>query len=349
MPETPPKRLALILAILLSLMAAVVFLIFAGIVIEKYYWLLIISTFLILIVIQYLILRYALERFIYDRIKLVYKAIHKQKLNKDDKKEHITSIHGDIINKVNEEVENWANDRKEEIDELKKMEVYRREFLGNVSHELKTPLFNMQGFILTLMDGGIHDPKINLDFLQKSQKNIERMITIVEDLEVISRLETGEATPLHSNFSITMLVREVMEFLEPKASERNIKLLFAAEYNDTMLVRADKEKIRTVLTNLILNSVKYGTDNGRTKVSFYDMDENYLIEISDNGVGIEENHISRLFERFYRVDKHRSRAQGGSGLGLAIVKHIIEAHDQTINVRSAPGIGSTFSFTLKKV
>ena len=232
---------------------------------------------------------------------------------------------------------------------MKKMEVYRREFLGNVSHELKTPLFNLQGFILTLMDGGIHDPHVNVDFLQKSQKNIERMITIVEDLEVISRLETGEATPMLSNFSITALAREVMEFLEPTASENQIKLLFAAEYNDNMMVRADKEKIRTVLTNLMLNSIKYGKDGGRTKVSFYDMDENYLIEISDNGVGIEEQHISRLFERFYRVDKHRSRAQGGSGLGLAIVKHIIEAHDQTINVRSAPGVGSTFSFTLKKV
>jgi len=330
-------------------MAAVIFVLFEGIVIKQYYWLLIIGTFLLLIVFQYLILRYALEKFIYDRIKLVYKAIHKQKLNKDDKKGQISSIHGDIIGKVNEEVESWANDRKEEIDELKKMEVYRREFLGNVSHELKTPLFNLQGFVLTLMDGGIHDPKINLDFLEKSQKNIERMITIVEDLEVISRLETGEATPLLSNFSITLLVREVMEFLEPKASERGIKLLFAAEYNDSMIVRADKEKIRTVLTNLILNSIKYGITGGRTKISFYDMDENYLIEISDNGVGIDEQHISRLFERFYRVDKHRSRAQGGSGLGLAIVKHIIEAHNQTINVRSAPGIGSTFSFTLKKV
>jgi two-component system, OmpR family, phosphate regulon sensor histidine kinase PhoR len=199
------------------------------------------------------------------------------------------------------------------------------------------------------MDGGIHDPHVNVDFLQKSQKNIERMITIVEDLEVISRLETGEATPMLANFSITALTREVMEFLEPTASENQIKLLFAAEYNDNMMVRADKEKIRTVLTNLMLNSIKYGKDGGRTKVSFYDMDENYLIEISDNGVGIEEQHISRLFERFYRVDKHRSRAQGGSGLGLAIVKHIIEAHDQTINVRSAPGVGSTFSFTLKKV
>ncbi len=349
MAETTPKRLAIILSVILSLLAAALFLMFEVIESKPYYGLLVPAALVILIVIQYYVLRYSLERFIYSRIKLVYKSIHKQKLNKDDKREQITNIHGDIIGKVNEEVENWANDRKEEIDELKKMEVYRREFLGNVSHELKTPLFNLQGFILTLMDGGIHDPDVNVDFLQKSQKNIERMITIVEDLEVISRLETGEASPLLSNFSITALAREVMEFLEPKASENRIKLLFAAEYNDNMLVRADKEKIRTVLTNLMLNSIKYGKDNGRTKVSFYDMDENYLIEISDNGVGIEEQHISRLFERFYRVDKHRSRAQGGSGLGLAIVKHIIEAHDQTINVRSAPGVGSTFSFTLKKM
>jgi two-component system, OmpR family, phosphate regulon sensor histidine kinase PhoR len=349
MAETTPKRLALILSFLLSLIAVLCFFIFEGFNINKYSWILYFGILPVLIIIQYLILRYSLEKFIYSRIKLVYKTIHKQKLNKDDKKDLVVGIHGDIIGKVNEEVESWANDRKEEIDELKKMEVYRREFLGNVSHELKTPLFNMQGFILTLMDGGINDPNVNMDFLQKSQKNIERMITIVEDLEVISRLETGEATPLFSNFSITMLVREVMEFLEPKAAERQIKLLFAAEYNDTMVVRADKEKIRTVLTNLIHNSIKYGIPSGRTKVSFYDMDENYLIEISDNGVGIDESHISRLFERFYRVDKHRSRAQGGSGLGLAIVKHIIEAHDQTINVRSAPGVGSTFSFTLQKV
>lgn len=349
MAETTPKRLAIILSVILSLLAAALFLMFEVIESKPYYGLLVPAALVILIVVQYYVLRYSLERFIYSRIKLVYKSIHKQKLNKDDKREQITNIHGDIIGKVNEEVENWANDRKEEIDELKKMEVYRREFLGNVSHELKTPLFNLQGFILTLMDGGIHDPQINVDFLQKSQKNIERMITIVEDLEVISRLETGEATPMLSNFSITALAREVMEFLDPKASENQIKLLFAAEYNDNMMVRADKEKIRTVLTNLMLNSIKYGKDGGRTKVSFYDMDENYLIEISDNGVGIEEQHISRLFERFYRVDKHRSRAQGGSGLGLAIVKHIIEAHNQTINVRSAPGVGSTFSFTLKKV
>ena len=348
MNEISPKRLALILAVLLSFIASVVFLLFVGMESQPLLWILIPVTFILLVIIQYVVLTYALEKFIYSRIKLVYKSIHTQKLNKDDKKNQIISIHGDIISKVNQEVSNWANDRKEEIDALKKMEVYRREFLGNVSHELKTPIFNIQGFILTLMDGGINDPNINLDFLQKSQNNIERMITIVQDLEVISRLETGEATPLVSTFSITMMVREVFELLEPKATERNIKLLFAAEYNDTMLVSADKEKIRTVFTNLIDNSIKYGIPGGRTKVSFYDMDENYLIEISDNGSGIEEQHIPRLFERFYRVDKHRSRAQGGSGLGLAIVKHIIEAHNQTVNVRSTPGVGSTFAFTLKR-
>lgn len=348
MPEFTPKRLAFILAVLLSLMSAALLLAFESIETRKYFLILIPITLLVLILIQYLILRFSLERFIYNRIKLIYKSIHKQKLRKDDKKEQLNSIHGDIIRKVNEEVENWANDRNEEIEEFKNMEVYRREFLGNVSHELKTPLFNLQGFILTLLDGGMNDPNVNIDFLEKSQKNIERMITIVEDLEVISRLETGEAIPMFSDFSITALAREVMEFLEPTASEQQIKLLFASEYSDTMIVRADREKIRTVLSNLMLNSINYGKEGGRTKVSIYNMDENYLIEISDDGAGIEEKHIPHLFERFYRVDKHRSRAQGGSGLGLSIVKHIIEAHDQTINVRSAPGVGSTFAFTLKK-
>lgn len=343
-----PKRLALILAIILSGLTAIITSIFYGIENNRFLLIFVPVTFLVLLISQYLILRYSLEKFIYSRIKLVYKSIHKLKLSKDDKKNLPMSIHGDIIGKVNQEVESWANDRKEEIDELRKMEVYRREFLGNVSHELKTPLFNMQGFILTLLDGGINDASVNIDYLQKSQKNIERMITIVEDLEVISRLETGEATPLLSSFPIISLIKEVFEFLEPKASEKNIKLLFAADYHDTMMVRADKEKIRTVVANLIDNSIKYGIEGGRTKISIYDMDENYLVEVSDNGGGIEEHHISRLFERFYRVDKHRSRAQGGSGLGLAIVKHILEAHNQTINVRSAPGVGSTFSFTLQK-
>jgi len=349
MSESTPKRLALILTGILSVITTLLYLVLNRFESKNHFWILLAIILFTYIIVQYLILNFALEKYIYNRIKLIYKTIHKQKLKRDDKKELISNAHGDLIGKVNDEVEKWANERKQEIDELKKMEIYRREFLGNVSHELKTPLFNIQGFVLTLLGGGINDKEVNINFLQKTQKNIERMITIVEDLEVISRLETGEAAPLYSNFSITGLVREVIEFLEPKATERQIKLSFAAEYNDNMMVRADKEKIRTVLNNLIENSIKYGTIKGRTKISFYDMDENYLIEVSDNGVGVEEKHISRLFERFYRIDKHRSRAEGGSGLGLAIVKHIIEVHNQTINVRSAPGVGSTFSFTLQKV
>jgi len=349
MKEINPQRLAWILTASLSLMATAIFVLYLSVSSQRMQWILIPLFLIILVGIQFVVLRFALEKFIYNRIKLIYKSIHKLKLNKDNKREYLNSIHGDIIGSVNKEVESWAADRKQEIEDLKKMEIYRREFLGNVSHELKTPLFNIQGFILTLLDGGLHDHSVNMDFLNKSQKNIERMITIVEELEVISRLETGEATPVMSKFSIIQLVREVFDLLEPKARQHNIKLTFAADYTDNMFVSADKEKIREVLINLIVNSINYGKDNGRTKLSFYDMDENYLIEVSDNGVGIAEQHIPRLFERFYRVDKHRSRSQGGSGLGLAIVKHIIEAHNQTINVRSASGVGSTFSFTLQKV
>lgn len=297
---------------------------------------------------QYYLIKYFLERFIYDKIKLIYKSIHNFKRTKEGKKELKTSTRGDLIASVNEQVIRWAKDRGEEIDELKKMETYRREFLANVSHELKTPLFNLQGFTLTLLDGGLNDPEINRDYLEKTQKNIERMITIVEDLEIISRLESGEAKPEMMRFDLVGLTREVFEFLEQKSKTRNIDLIFAHDNYGEIIVFADKERIREVMINLVDNSIKYGRENGRSKVSFYHMDENILVEISDNGLGIDEEHISRLFERFYRVDKHRARSGGGSGLGLAIVKHIIEAHDQTVNVRSAPGIGSTFAFTLKK-
>jgi two-component system phosphate regulon sensor histidine kinase PhoR len=185
-----------------------------------------------------------------------------------------------------------------------------------------------------------------MDFLRKVQRNTERMITIVEDLEIISRLESGEAKPDRIRFDIVALVRDVFEFLEAKAESRKIGLFLAHEHYPPTFVIADKEKIRQVLVNLLDNSIKYGRESGRTKVSLYDMDENLLVEVSDNGMGIEDEHLPHLFERFYRVDKHRSRSEGGSGLGLAIVKHIIEAHGQTINVRSAPGVGSTFSFTV---
>jgi len=217
-----------------------------------------------------------------------------------------------------------------------------------VSHEIKTPISNIQGYISTLVSGGIEDQNINRDFLLKTEKNIDRLIELVDDLDIISRFESGEVQMVKSRFDISALAKEVFEFLEDSAKAANIKFIFGGDENTPVWVYADRDRIRQVLVNLVDNSVKYGRKEGRTKISFYDMDENYLIEVSDNGIGIEEQHIPRLFERFYRADKHRSRSEGGTGLGLAIVKHIIEAHEQTVNVRSSPKIGSTFSFTLKK-
>jgi two-component system, OmpR family, phosphate regulon sensor histidine kinase PhoR len=296
---------------------------------------------------SYFIYRYILERFIYDKIKLIYKTIHTLK-SKITLKDMDLTLDQDIISKVNEEVKEWARDRRQEIDELKKLEAYRREFLGNVSHELKTPLFNIQGYILTLLDGGLDDVSINKEYLERSGKNIERMISIVEDLEVISRFETGELKLDMHNFDVVELAMDVIELLEVKANKKNIRLSNARENEKPLYVRADKERIRQVLINLLDNSIKYGVEGGKTKIGFFDMDENILIEVTDNGLGVDSKDIPRLFERFFRVDKSRSREQGGSGLGLSIVKHIIEAHHQTINVRSSIGVGTTFAFTLKK-
>lgn len=349
MNASSPRLLSIVLSLIITLMALVaviVILIFDHVPIP--WWeLLIVALFLCTV--QYFLIAYVLRKFIYDKIKLIYKTIHNLKLTKGEKREKASGSSGDLIRNVNEEVESWSESYREEIDQMKKLETYRREFLANVSHELKTPLFNLQGFTLTLLDGGIHDPEINKLYLSKMDKNIERMITIVEDLEVISRLETGEAKPECSRFDIINLTRDVFEFLEPNASLRGITLMLSNDNYSPKYVYADADKIKQVLVNLIENSIKYGKPQGRTKVSFYEMGENLLIEVSDNGIGIEDQHLPHLFDRFYRVDKHRSRSEGGSGLGLSIVKHIIEAHEQTVNVRSAKGIGSTFAFTLKSV
>ena len=298
---------------------------------------------------SYFVFSYILKRYIYDKIKIIYKTIHTFKVSAENKNRTV-DLRQNIFGKVKEDVSEWAEEHKREIDDLKKLELYRREFLGNVSHELKTPIFNIQGYILTLLDGALDDPDVNKDYLEKTEKNIERMINIVQDLEIISQLESGEIKLLPVKFEMVAFTREIFEMLEIKAHKRNISFEFhdSIDEDSEVFVEADKEKIRQVLINLIENSIKYGNEGGRTKVSFYDMDENVLVEISDNGIGVDAKDIPRLFERFYRVDKSRSRNQGGSGLGLAIVKHIIESHQQTVNVRSAPGIGSTFSFTLKK-
>jgi two-component system phosphate regulon sensor histidine kinase PhoR len=255
----------------------------------------------------------------------------------------------DIFKEINTDVQQWAVSNKNEIEQLKKLEAYRREFVGNVSHELKTPIFNIQGYILTLLDGGLEDDNINVDYLTRASKSVERMISIVEDLDTISQMESGELSLYFEKFDIVALVNELFLGLEMKASGRNIRLKFSENYNRPIYVSADKHHIRQVVTNLIVNSIKYGKQDGISQVRFTDLYQHVVIEISDNGMGIAKHHLPRIFERFYRVDKGRSRDHGGTGLGLAIVKHIIEAHNQTIDVKSTEGEGTTFIFTLKKV
>ena len=297
---------------------------------------------------NYFLIKFILEKFIFEKIKVIYKIIQSLKLTRVEKKAWRSGLGDDMINQVSKDVMEWADDKKAEIEQLQKAASYRREFLANVSHEIKTPIANMQGYISTLLSGGLEDEKINRDFLVKTEKNIDRLIDLVDDLDIISNLESGEVRLEKSKFDMVTLAKEVFEFLEDNAKTPDIKFIFGNESPSPVWVYADRQRIRQVMVNLLENSIKYGKKDGRTKVSFYDMDENILVEISDNGIGIEEKHIPRLFERFYRVDKHRARAEGGTGLGLSIVKHIIEAHEQTINVRSAKGVGSTFSFTIKK-
>lgn len=347
MKFTRPNTISVYIAFFISLLFIIIFLITSlSIYHEILWWVLIISACAIFIS-SFFFVKYAVEKFIYDRIRPIYKTIHKLKTPKaSESRQNVPD--GDMIASVNQQVLKWAEDNEEEIETLKKTEAYRREFLGNVSHELKTPIFNIQGYILTLLDGGLDDPAINKEYLLRTEKSINRMINIVQDLETISKFETGELVPVFSRFDIVSLVREVFEFLEISAKKRNILFSLNKNYEKPIIVTADKEKMRQVLINLLENSIKYSNDGESTKVSFFDMDENILVEVTDNGIGIAPQDLSRVFERFYRTDKGRSREQGGTGLGLAIVKHIIEAHKQTINVRSTPGIGTTFAFTVKK-
>ena len=294
---------------------------------------------IILFVILMVSIFYILQYQFYEKIKIIYKNIYKFK--------GTSSIHELNLESADKEAENWANLKEEELLILQKNENYRREFIGNVSHELKTPIFNIQGYVQTLIDGGIKDENVNMKYLKRANISVDRMINIVEDLEVISRLETDNNELDFENFNIIYLIEEVLDQLEMKANKMNIALLLKSESNSD-IVYADKNKMQQVFMNLISNSIKYGKDGGTTNVRLFDMSDKLLIEVADDGIGISENALSRLFERFYRVDKNRSREIGGTGLGLAIVKHIIEGHQQTINVRSTVNIGSTFSFILEK-
>ena len=295
-------------------------------------------------VLTFVVIQWRIEQFIYSRIKTLY----------DD----LTILQSSAINSgsvttdmktLTAEIEKFAQEKKLEIDGLKVREQYRKDFLGNISHELKTPLFMIQGYILTLLDGAVDDKKVAKKYLQRAAKGVDRLTYIIKDLDLITKFEAGNLTVEPEAFDAVDLVRSVFEMLEMRASKKNITLTFDMEYQQPIMVWADAEKIQQVLTNLIVNAIKYGHEDGTIEVSIEDLVKSkVIIRITDNGEGIAKEHIPRLFERFYRVDKSGSRKEGGSGLGLSIVKHIIEAHGEKIYVESVLGVGSEFSFTLEK-
>ena len=296
---------------------------------------------------SYFFLMFVINKYISDKIRPVYKTIKDLPLS-GKKLAEKSSDSTNLLSNVKFEVEEWAKTQMKEIERLKELERYRKEFVGNVSHELKTPIFNIQGYILTLLEGGLEDPKINMLYLKRTEKSIDRMISIVEDLESITKLESGELKLNLTKFDIVKTVKDVFEMEYWQAQERKITLEFVNAPPRPVYVKADRNRILEVLTNLIVNGIKYGKKEGLVQVSFYDLEDNIMVEVTDNGIGIEKKHLPRVFERFYRVDKSRSREQGGTGLGLSIVKHIIEAHNQSINVRSVVDQGTTFNFTLEK-
>lgn len=298
----------------------------------------------VLSVFSFVVLQYRVERFIYRRVKKIYDDVSLL--------ESSTFINQPIttdMETLTREVKKFATDKKLEIEMLQVREKYRREFLGNVSHELKTPLFTVQGYLSTLLDGAMDDKAVRKKYLKRAEKGVERLIYIVEDLDMITKLEVGDLNLEFSEFDIVDLVQNVFDLLEMKADKKKITLAFENYYIQPVFVKGDKDKIQQVVENLIVNSIKYGKEGGSTEVAIVNLTKKrVLVRITDNGEGIEKQNIPRLFERFYRVDKSGSRTEGGSGLGLAIVKHIIEVHEEKIYVESEFGMGSEFSFTLVK-
>ncbi|MFZ4670885.1 MAG: sensor histidine kinase [Flavobacterium sp.] len=305
----------------------------------------IISVFTFFIAIfSFFVIQYRVERFIYRRVKKIYDDVSLLE-STSFRSQPITTD----METLTKQVKKFATDKKLEIETLKVREEYRREFLGNVSHELKTPLFTVQGYLSTLLDGAMNDKSVRKKYLERAEKGVERLIYIVEDLDMITKLEMGDVNLEITKFNAVELVQSVFDLLEMKADKKNIILMFDQKYNKPINVFADQDKIQQVLTNLIMNSIKYGKENGTTEVTIEDLiNDKIIVRVRDNGEGIEKHYIPRLFERFFRVDKSGARSEGGSGLGLSIVKHIIEAHGEKIYVESEFNKGSEFSFTLEK-
>jgi two-component system, OmpR family, phosphate regulon sensor histidine kinase PhoR len=337
--------MALYVALLAAAVAGATEMIFAGAAFERQTPVIIISALLVFGAV-YLLVYLLLNNFIFQKINPIYNTINSLKEigpemnNEQDKR--------DIIVDLQREVEDWASTKTREIDQLREMELYRKEFLDNVSHEMKTPLFNVQGYVQSMLEGNPDDPQINRVYLERAEKSINRLINIVRDLDTISRLDSGEIKIQFENFDIVKLTREVFELQEMRAQKQGIRLLLKNPDVHPVIVHADRRKIQDTLINLVVNSIKYGNKDGCTSVDFIDMEDKILVEVSDNGLGIPDENLPRIFERFYRVDKSRSRNVGGTGLGLAIVKHVIEAHNETIWVKSKENKGTNFTFTLRK-
>lgn len=294
-------------------------------------------------IVAYIIFYFLLKKFIYNRLSLIYRSIQ---LTNDFQPGQNPTI-DEVIERAESDVKNWKEDRTTEISKLKEQEQFRREFLGNLAHELKTPVFSIQGYISTLLDGALEDENINRSFLERANKATDRMVNILDDLDQIAKLEVEDLKPEMRSFDLIELIKETFETLELKAKEKGIHLELKKDYG-SIHVLADRTKIGQVLTNLINNSIAYGKENGKTEINLLVFENLVTIEVSDNGIGIDQKHFPRLFERFYRVEKSRNRNEGGSGLGLAIVKNILDSHGQAINLRSTVNVGSTFSFSLEK-
>ena len=340
-PTITPRQIALITALILALPESI-FLWW-----WKADWQWAMFAFCIIFGISYWVIATLLEEFINRKIKLIYKFIHKTKATKKEETYYKYVLPAKTLEEVSQDVEDWANENEKEMQLLRQNEQFRREFLQNLSHEFRTPIFAIQGYVETLLDGAISDPQVNRRYLENASRNIDRLTALLTDLDQISKLERGELVLVRQPFVIQELVKEVFESLTGKAEKQRMQFVIKKDSESPLTVNADKEKIRQVLLNLVENAIKYGKTNGTVTASMYRTDgQHVLVEITDDGMGIPEKELSRIFERFYRTEEGRTRDSKGSGLGLAICKHIIEAHGETIHVRSTEQVGTTLGFTL---
>ena len=337
--------------ILLSLFGALFLVILTYLFLEKYlghqypistYVIFFLSSFLSVAILVY----FLLESFINQKIRLLYRMIQNYKLSKNEMK---INMKEDVLSASETDIFNWVKSNRAEFAKLKQEEKFRREFIGNLAHELKTPIFSIQGYILTLLEGGIDDKNVNRKFLNIALNGVERMTQIIYDLDMITKFESEKIDMEFKENDLVLICKDITESLALKAKEKLVTVQFSKNYDSPIKVLCDKSKISQVFQNLIVNAVNYSENNSTVSIRFINLGKNVLIEIEDEGIGIDEKHLNRLFERFYRVDKSRARNEGGTGLGLAIVKHIIEAHGHNIQVRSTVGKGSIFYFTLSKV